>query len=90
VPTLSKSGLPGFEMATTTGLFAPKDVASDILQRMEGDVIKALQRPDVADQYRKLSFEVLAGDQAALDAHVQLESAKWGKVIRERGIKLTQ
>jgi tripartite-type tricarboxylate transporter receptor subunit TctC len=90
VPTVSESGLPGFEMATTTGLFAPRGVASDHLQRMEKEIIAVLQRPDVANQYRTLSFEVLAQGQAALDAHVQSESAKWGKVIRERGIKLTQ
>jgi hypothetical protein len=57
---------------------------------MEKEIIAVLQRPDVANQYRTLSFEVLAQGQAALDAHVLLESAKWGKVIRERGIKLTQ
>ena len=89
VPTVSETGLPGFEMATTTGLFAPRGAASGILQQMEKEIITVLQRPDVANQYRTLSFEVLAKGQAALDAHVQSESAKWGKVIRERGIKLT-
>jgi tripartite-type tricarboxylate transporter receptor subunit TctC len=89
VPTLSESGLPGIEMATTTGLFAPNGVPADILQRMEREVIAVLRRPDVTTQYHALSFEVLAQDQSALDAHVQSESAKWGKVIRERGIKLS-
>ena len=90
IPTVSESGLPGFEMATTTGLFAPAGVAPDIVRRMEKEVVAVLQRPEVADKYTKLSFDVLAKGQAALDAHVQSESAKWGKVIRERGIKITQ
>ena len=55
---------------------------------MEKEVIAAMQRPDVQDQYRTASFEVLAKGPAALAAHVQSESAKWGKVIRERGIAL--
>ena len=90
VPTVSESGLPGFEMATTSGLFAPRGVASDLRERMVKEIIALLQRPDVANQYRTLSFEVLAQGRAALDAHIQSESAKWGNVIRERGIKLTQ
>ncbi len=90
VPTVSETGLSGFEMATTTGVFAPKGLASDILQRMEHEVIAALRRPEVANQLRALSFEILAKDHIALDAHAQSESAKWGKVIRERGIKLVQ
>jgi tripartite-type tricarboxylate transporter receptor subunit TctC len=76
-------------MATTAGLFAPRGVASDLLERMEKEIIAVLQRPDVANQYRMLSFDVLAQGQAALDTQVQSESAKWGKVIRERGIKHT-
>jgi tripartite-type tricarboxylate transporter receptor subunit TctC len=90
LPTVSESGLPGFEMATTTGLFAPSGTRPDVIQRMAKDMTAALQRPDVADQYRALSFEVLGKGPAALDAHVASESAKWGKVIRERGIKITQ
>jgi tripartite-type tricarboxylate transporter receptor subunit TctC len=90
VPTVSESGLPGFEMATTTGLFAPKGVRADFLQRMEKEVTGALRRPDVRDQYLALSFEVLAKGPAELVAHAQAESAKWRKVIRERSIKGAQ
>ena len=63
---------------------------ADILQRMEKEVTAALQRPEVRDQYRTLSFDVLAKGPAELEAHAQAESAKWGKVIRERGIKAGQ
>jgi tripartite-type tricarboxylate transporter receptor subunit TctC len=90
VPTVAESGLPGFEMATTTGLFAPAGIAPDILQRMEKEFVAALRRPDVQEQLRTLGMEVLAQDRAGLDAHMRAESAKWGAVIRERGIRLAQ
>lgn len=90
IPTVSEAGLSGFEMATTTGLFAPRGVPTPILARMEKEVVAALQRPEVASRYQVLGLEVIGKGQAALDAHVQSESAKWGKMIRERGIKLPQ
>jgi tripartite-type tricarboxylate transporter receptor subunit TctC len=90
VQTVSESGLAGFEMATTTGLFAPRGTPSDILARMEKGVTGTLRQPEVREQYRALSFDVLAKGQTDLDAHVQAESAKWGTVIRERAIELRQ
>lgn len=88
LPTLSESGLPDFEMATTTGLFAPSGVRLEILRRMEHEVISTLQRPDIQDQYKNLSLEVLAKGRGDLDLHLQAEKEKWGKVIRKRGIRL--
>jgi tripartite-type tricarboxylate transporter receptor subunit TctC len=87
VPTVSET-LSGFEMATTTGLFAPRGVRPDILLRMERDVIETMRRRDVQDQFLAASFQVLAQGHEGLAAHVQSESDKWGKVIRDRGIKL--
>ncbi len=88
VPTVNESGLPGFEMATTTGLFAPAGVSADILARMEKDVLTVMRRADVQDQLRAVGFEVLAGGHTELEAHVRSESARWGQVIRDRGIQL--
>jgi tripartite-type tricarboxylate transporter receptor subunit TctC len=90
IPTVSDAGLPGFEMATTTGLFSPSALPAPILARMEKEVVAALQRSEIANQYTALGLEVIGKDHVALDAHVKSESAKWGKVMRERGIKLPQ
>ena len=90
IPTVSEAGLPGFEMATTTGLFAPSALPAPILARMEKEVVAALQRPEIADQYWALGLEVIGKGHAALDDHVKSEGAKWGKVMREAGVKLAQ
>ena len=90
IPTLSESGLPGFEMATTTGIFAPRGVPENILARIEKETIAALKHPEIAAKYQTLGLDVIGGGRAALDAHAQVDSAKWGKVIREREIKLSK
>lgn len=90
IPTLTESGLSGFEMATTTGLFAPRGVPDQILARMEKETIAALKHPEIASKYRALGLDVIGEGRVALDKHMHTDSAKWGKVIRERGIKLSK
>ena len=87
VPTVSETGLPGFEMA---GAYRPtQETGGDYFDFIPRNGL-VLRRPDrVWNPNAFLSFEVLAKDRDALDAHAKSESAKWGKVIRERGIKLT-
>ena len=88
IPTLNESGLSGFEMATTTGIFAPRGVLDQNLARMEKETIAALKHPEIASKYQALGLDVIGEGRAALDTHMQADSAKWGRVIRERGIKL--
>jgi tripartite-type tricarboxylate transporter receptor subunit TctC len=87
LPTISESGLPGFESATTFAMFAPAGVAPEITTRVSREVTRALASTDVRDKLRAQGIDPLGTPPEALVAHQRKETAKWGKVIREQGIR---
>ncbi len=87
VPTVHESGLPNFESVTSFGLFAPAGTARDILGRVNRDVVRAVAANDVKDKLKAQGVDPVGSTPEELTAHQKQETAKWGKVIREQGIK---
>ncbi len=87
LPTISESGLPGFESVTSFAMFAPAGITSEILARLNREVVKALATEEVREKLRAQGIEPVGGKPEDLVAHQRQEIAKWGKVIREQGIK---
>ena len=87
IPTVNESGLPGFESVTSFGLFAPAGTARDIIARVNREVVKAVAAADVKEKLQAQGVDPVGSGPEALVAHQQQETAKWGKVIREQGIK---
>jgi tripartite-type tricarboxylate transporter receptor subunit TctC len=87
LPTISESGLPGFESATTFAMFAPAGVAPEIITRVSREVTRAVASTDVRDKLRAQGIDPLGTPPEELVAHQRKETAKWGKVIREQGIR---
>src|SRR5262245_13481210 len=87
LPTIAESGLPGFESVTSFGLFAPAGTAQDIVARVNREVTRALAAADVRDKLRAQGIDPAGTTPEELVAHQKQETAKWGKVIREQGIK---
>ena len=87
LPTIAESGLPGFESVTSFALFAPAGTSKDIIARAHRELIKALGTADVKDKLRAQGIDPVGSGPEELVAHQKSETAKWGKVIREQGIK---
>jgi len=87
LPTIAESGLPGFESATSFGMFAPAGTAHDIIGRVNRELVRALTAADVKDKLRAQGIDPAGTAPEELVAHQKREIAKWGKVIREQGIK---
>jgi len=88
VPTVAESGLPGFEVVGWFGLFAPAGTPRPVIGKLNEQIVKTLQMPDVRE---KLSGHGLipGGDSPEeLGAFLRAEIKKWGALIREAGIKL--
>ena len=87
-PTVAESGIPGFDTATWNGLYLPAATSREIITRIHGDVIKVLGSADLKSRMLKQGI-----DQSPLNtpekhaAFVKAEFARWGKVIRDAGIK---
>ncbi|MBM3342688.1 MAG: tripartite tricarboxylate transporter substrate binding protein [Betaproteobacteria bacterium] len=87
VPTVHESGLPNFESVTSFGMFAPAGVPRDIVGRVNREVVRALGTNDVKDKLKAQGVDAVGSSPEELVAHQKQETAKWGKVIREQGIK---
>jgi tripartite-type tricarboxylate transporter receptor subunit TctC len=87
LPTLSASGVPGYESASQFALLAPAGTPPALIERLNREMVAALRRPDVAERLFNSGVEVVAGTPAELAATMKAEMGKWGKVIKDAGIR---
>ncbi|MEY9364894.1 tripartite-type tricarboxylate transporter receptor subunit TctC [Bradyrhizobium yuanmingense] len=87
VPTLAESGIAGFESVGWFGLVAPAGTPADVIARLNDAFTKALKDPAVAEKIRTLGAEPAPTSPEQFGRFIQDESAKWGKLISEAGIK---
>ena len=87
VPTVAETGLTGFEVLGWFALLAPAKTPPEVIRRLNRDVNAAIARPAIVARFAELGAEPLGGtpDQAA--AFIRGEQDKWGKIIRDAGIK---
>jgi len=90
VPTLAEAGFPGLEMTTWYGVFAPAGTPKDVVARLNAEIMKALQTPEV-----KTRIAGLAGEPGTLtiEQFAALNRAdydRFGKLVREANIKLDE
>jgi tripartite-type tricarboxylate transporter receptor subunit TctC len=88
VPTVIESGLPGYEVNTYFGLYAPANTPPDIVARLQSEVAKAMQSADVKDRFASQGAEVVGGTPAALAALMKSEAEKWKRVIEAAEVRL--
>ena len=87
LPTLSASGVTGYESASQFALFAPAGTPSAIIERLNREMIAALRKPDVTERLFGSGVEVTTGTPTELAVTMKSEMAKWGKLIKETGIR---
>jgi tripartite-type tricarboxylate transporter receptor subunit TctC len=88
IPTIAESGLPGFEATSWFGLMAPAGVPKDVLAKINAETLRVMNMPDVREKLSALGLDVAPGTPEALAQHVQAETIKWAKVVKESGAKL--
>ena len=87
LPTVSSSGLPGYESASTSGIFAPTGTPAVIINRLNQEIVRVLNRTDIKERFLSGGSEVVASTPAQLAAAVKADMVRMGKVIRDAGIK---
>jgi len=88
VPTLSESGLAGYDSTGWFGLVAPAGTPAAIIQRLHTEFTAALNDEAIKLQMRQSGMEPVATSMEGLDAYIKSETQKWAKVIRQANIKL--
>ena len=87
VPTIAEAALPGFDYNLWVGLFAPAGTPPDVVDKINKDVDRVLQLPDVKERLASLGAEAMPMTPAEFKKFVQTEIAESAKVIKAAGIK---
>jgi tripartite-type tricarboxylate transporter receptor subunit TctC len=88
VPTITDSGLPGFEVSTWYGLLAPAGTPRPIVDRLNTEIVRILQTPDVRERLSAEAFESPADTPDQFTAVIKSEVVKWAKVVKETGARV--
>lgn len=87
LPTVAESGLPGFQSLVWFGLLGPANTPKAVVDRVNAEMNKALQLPDIQARFSQLGFESAGGSAADFAQAIQRDAQKWSKVIKDAGVK---
>jgi tripartite-type tricarboxylate transporter receptor subunit TctC len=88
LPTIAEAGVPGFEATTWHGVLLPAKTPAAIVNKMNAEINRILQLPDVRERLAGMGAEVLGGTPKEFADHIQREIPKWAKVIRDANVKI--
>ena len=87
LPTVSASGLPGYDAASIMCIFAPARTPAALIGRLNQEIVRVLNMPDVKERFVRAGSEVVAGSPEQLAATMNADMARLGKVIKDAGIR---
>ena len=87
IPTVSESGVPGYEVTTFYGMSAPARTPRAIIDRLNSETVRALSSPEVRERLQGLGADPVGNTPEQYTAFMQNEIVKWAKVIKSAGIK---
>ncbi len=88
LPTVAEAGVPGFEAATWHGFFVPAGTPTAIIDRLNAEINRMLQLPDVRERLGSLGAEIIGGTPKEFSDHIRREIPKWAKVIKDAGVRV--
>ena len=87
LPTVAESGVPGYEASTWYGVLAPAHTPSAVVARLHGDIAKILGDAALHARLADQGFDPVGSSPEEFGAYIKSEILKWGKVIRDAGIR---
>ena len=87
LPTIAEF-YPGFETTSWIGLIAPAGTPRSVIEKLNGTLAKILSTDDMKDKFRLQGGDIVAGTPEQFGELIRSESAKWGKMIREKNIRI--
>ncbi len=87
VPTMAEAGIKDQEADTFQGVLAPAGTPKPIVDLLERELVKIVANADMKARFAELGFETVGSSQAEFAAQIRAEIPKWGKVIKDAGIK---
>jgi tripartite-type tricarboxylate transporter receptor subunit TctC len=88
VLTIAESGVPGYEAINWFGLLAPAGVDKAIVVKLNTEMNRILQLPDVKEKLVNIGTDPVGGSAEEFGRYIRADTAKWAKVMKEAGIKV--
>ena len=90
LPPIAEAGVPGFDVSSWYGLFAPAKTPPEIIRKMHADTVAALNDPATKERLEQLGVLVVGSTPEQLAAFLKAEMDKWAPVIKEAGISIRE
>ena len=90
VPTVEEAGVPGYYYTAWVGYLAAAGTPRDIVSRLNADIIKAINTPEVRDKLAAVGFEIQTGTPEDFTHLIARERVRMARLVREAGIKADQ
>lgn len=87
IPSAVESGLPGLIVSTWSGVLAPKNTPRGIVNKLNAQITKAVNAPDMVERYAAQAAEVYTTTPEEFAKVVRNDFAKWSKVVKDIGLK---
>ncbi|KAB2905547.1 MAG: tripartite tricarboxylate transporter substrate binding protein [Burkholderiaceae bacterium] len=88
VPTIAEAGVPGYEVSPWFAVFAPAGTPADVVARLNKVLNESMKQPDTLKKLESVGAEPIGSTPQELATHLAKELDRWGKLIKERNIRL--
>jgi tripartite-type tricarboxylate transporter receptor subunit TctC len=88
LPTFAESGLPGFDVASWTGLFAPAGTPPAVLERLNRETVRITRDPAYLEQLKTMGTDAASSSPEALGKFMREDIARWTEAVKRSGAKV--
>ncbi len=88
MPTVAESGLPGYALDNWWGILAPRGVPRAVAAKLNAEIVRIHNLPDVRDRYATLGVEAVSDTPQQFAEYIQSEAARYGKLLKAAGAKV--
>ena len=88
IPTIAEAGVPGYETNSWGGMVVPTRTPRAIVTKLNAEINKALQSPELRERYAAIEAEPTGGTPEQFAAFVKTEAVKWADVVKKSGAKV--
>jgi tripartite-type tricarboxylate transporter receptor subunit TctC len=86
VPTIAEAGVPGYETTIWLGIMAPAGTPKAIVDKLNAEINKVINRPDVKEAWDKQGAAPMVMSPAEFDAYLRKDIDKWAQVVKAAGL----
>jgi tripartite-type tricarboxylate transporter receptor subunit TctC len=87
LPTLSDSGVPGYDVSSWYGLLAPAGTPAAVVSRLQQEIVKVLRLPDIGEKLKAQGLDTVGNAPEEFAGAIKSEIAKWAKIVKASGAR---